>query len=194
MAVARRIALNSFRTLTDPLSGELHVKCGSSRRRGAHKSHSGTRTSSRKSQAGSDDGSGPTAGESAHTSAAHASDRKPCADLAGGDGGGSTCAPNSRKQRGKSVDTDETTLLELRKALQGGRELPMDGRAFLEAVNRQIDVVTYIVLLMRSQDDKLAGRLIEMVLEFGYGRNSRAVASSGAAGPLIDCAPRPIRD
>ena len=88
MTAVLRVGVCTFRTLNDPLSGELHVLSGSSRRSGAREHRNPAKQKSRAPLAGSDDGNGPTDGESAHTSAAHAAGQDPCADSAGTDGTG----------------------------------------------------------------------------------------------------------
>jgi hypothetical protein len=54
-----------------------------------------------------------------------------------------------------------------------GPALPEDGRAFLKALNEQIDVVSLYVLMLRSPDEKLAGRLAEQALKLGYSEDAQ---------------------
>ena len=65
MTAVLRVGVCTFRTLNDPLSGELHVLSGSSRRSGAREHPNPAKQKSRAPLAGSDDGNGPTDGESA---------------------------------------------------------------------------------------------------------------------------------
>ena len=46
------------------------------------------------------------------------------------------------------------------------------------ALNRKIDVVALMNLLLRSPDDKLSGRLLEQVLEMAYEKTERAAEES----------------
>src|SRR5271166_4868662 len=132
MAVALRIGLCTFRTLNDPLSGELHVKSGSSRGRGARRIQNQAKGTSLRSCAGSDDGDGPTDGESAHTSAAHAPGLKSRADPAGTDGSGTKRAP----KEGESKDGERD---QAKKAVK--RELPRDPFEFATQVNEERQLV-----------------------------------------------------
>jgi hypothetical protein len=82
MALAWRIGVCTFRTLNDPLSGELCVQGSARRSKRARGRQNPAEKKPLASCAGSDDGDGPTDGEGAHTSAAHAAGSEPCADSA----------------------------------------------------------------------------------------------------------------
>ncbi|HEY2456692.1 MAG TPA: hypothetical protein VGI13_05280 [Candidatus Acidoferrum sp.] len=79
------------------------------------------------------------------------------------------------------------------RALLGTRRrlLPKNGRAFVRAINRKIDVVDLMVELLRGPDDKLAGRLVEQLLDMAYEKSSRAAESQMTGFVEV---PRPVRD
>jgi hypothetical protein len=64
----------------------------------------------------------------------------------------------SRPADGGGTGGDGGELSNERVTLQGGSELPRDGWEFLEAVNEKIAVVRVMEVLLRSKDEKLAGR------------------------------------
>ena len=68
MAAVLRCGIRTFRTLSGPLSGEVHVSSGFSRAKGARKRGGRANSRSLEPGAGPDDGSGTTAGGSARTS------------------------------------------------------------------------------------------------------------------------------
>jgi hypothetical protein len=167
MSAAFRVGINTFRTLNDPLSGKVCVVGGSPRHRGARKSHHPVRSTSPKSTAGSDDGSGPTAGGSAHTSAAHAAGCEPSADLAGGNGNGTKRAPEKGKEQW-------VPLLEFaEKELRPIEAFPRDSLQFVMAVNEGVQMVGVAKALLAQDDIKVKQRVFEQLMEMAYGRNSR---------------------
>jgi hypothetical protein len=167
MAAAFRVGINTFRTLNDPLSGELCVVGGSPRHRGARKFHHQAKSPSPKSTAGSDDGSGPTAGESAHDSTAHAADCKPCTDSAGGSGNGTKRAPE------KGVEQWVPILEFPEKELRPVEPLPHDGLRFVQAVNEEVQMVGIAKGLLTADDIKVKQRVFEQLMEMAYGKNAR---------------------
>jgi len=167
MGAAFRVGISTFRTLNDPLFGKLCVAGGSPRHRGARKLHHQARSSSLKSTAGSDDGSGPTAGESAHNSTAHAAGREPCADSTGGHGNGTKRAPEKGKEQW-------VPLLEYpEKELRPVEPLPQDALHFVKAVNEEVQMVGIVKELLTKDDIKVKQRVFEQLMEMAYGRNAR---------------------
>ena len=167
MAAAFRVGISTFRTLNDPLFGRLCVAGGLPRHRGARKLHHQAKSSSLRSIAGSDDGGGPTAGGSAHTSTAHAADCKPCADLAGGHGNGTKRAPEKGKEQW-------VPLLEYpEKELRPVEPLPHDGLRFVQAVNEEVQMVGIAKGLLTADDIKVKQRVFEQLMEMAYGKNAR---------------------
>jgi hypothetical protein len=169
MARAFRVGIHTFWTLNGPLSGELCVVGGSLRHRRARKSRLRAKSSSLGSTAGSDDGGEPTAGESAHTSAAHAADRKPCADSAGGDEDGTMRAPI---QGGTPKAEDEKTKGEARAA----RPLPRDAWEFVKEVNEERQLVTVVTGMLDVEvDPRVKQPVVKQLLEMAYPKQGRAV-------------------
>jgi hypothetical protein len=84
------------------------------------------------------------------------------------------------------------SLWDERAQLDGGVPLPEDGVGFVDAVNVNIDLIRLTEILLRGTDERSSKSLLEQLLEMRYGKNARAIAAE--AGPLIDCAPRTIRD
>jgi hypothetical protein len=163
MAVAWRIGVCTFRTLNDPLSGELRVK-GSARRRGARGVQSLAKNKSLASCAGSDDGDGPTDGESAHTSAAHAAGSEPCADSAETNGCVTTRAPKEEKPDGEDNSRQE----------KESRDLPRDGFEFVREVNQEKQLVNVAKGLLDKSDEKVVQKVLQQLLSIAYSRNTKA--------------------
>ncbi len=167
MSAAFRVGIHTFRTLNDPLSGNVCVVGGSPRHRGARKSHHSAKSTSRRSTAGSDDGNGPTAGGSAHTSAAHAAGCEPSADSAGGNGNVTKRAPEKGKEQW-------VPLLEFaEKELRPIEAFPRDALQFVIAVNDGVQMVGVAKALLTADDIKVKQRVFEQLMEMAYGKNSR---------------------
>jgi len=167
MAAAFRVGISTFRTLNDPLSGNVCVVGGSPRHTGARKSRHRAKGSSLKSTAGSDDGSGPTAGGSAHNSTAHAANCKPCADSAGGSGSETKRAPE------KGVEQWVPLLEFPEKELRPVEPLPRDALRFVAAVNEEVQMVGIAKELLTKDDIKVKQRVFEQLMEMAYGKNAR---------------------
>jgi hypothetical protein len=114
--------------------------------------------------AASDDASGSSDAPAAPSAAACA-DREACADAAGIPGG------------------------ELRAAAKLG--LPADAGAFAEEMSRRVDLYAVGQRLLLSDDEKVAQRALERVLEMRYGKGA-AAATEDAPQVQIDL-PRPVR-
>lgn len=163
MAVAWRMGIWTFRTLNDPLSGELRVY-GSARRGGARGVQNRARKKSLASCAGSDDGNGPTGGESAHTSAAHAAGLEPRADSAGVDGSDTTRALKEGEPGGGEGSQAEKKVK---------RELPRDGFEFVQQVNQERQLVDVAQGLLEKPDEKVVQKVLQQLLSIAYTRNAR---------------------
>ena len=205
-AKAETVTLSKFRSL-DSLSGHMRVEGGSRTRRGERRTN---RRASRKSQkeiAGTDAANATAAGESAHTSAAHAASLEADAALANSQAGkaGASPTPKMEKQEkpvsvapaksgggGASDGELIESLWEERSMLDGGEELPTDGAGFVDAVNDHIDLVRTTELLLRGNDEKSSKNLLEMLLEMKYGQNQRSAAAKLEAMPNI--VPQAIRE
>jgi hypothetical protein len=165
MAVTFRVGIHTFRTLHDPLSGELCVVSGSPRHRRARKSRHWAKSASLKSTAGSDDGDGQTAGGSAHTSAARAADREPCADLASGGGDEIMRAPIPSE---KPVAKGEKA----KGAVPSVRPLPRDAWEFVKEVNQETQLVGVVTGMLKPKvDPRVQQPVVRQLLEMAYGKN-----------------------
>ena len=173
MAVALRCGIGTFRTLNDPLSGEMYVRGGYSHAKGARKR--GVRANSRSQEltAGSDDGSGTSAGGSARTSAAPPAARETSGGSADGGGNETGRAPTSEKEQLK--------------------EMPETAWAFTKAVDAGVQVVGVMQALLKSEDEKVQLRAFEMWVEMAFGKH--AGGKEEKLGADIGWSlPRPERD
>jgi hypothetical protein len=164
MAVARTVTMKVFRTM-DRLSGDLRVISGSRRRRGVRPPNHQAIDRSPECQAASDDRSGRTLGLAADSAAGSTGRKKPSADVAKDEAKEAERTPTPGSTGGPP------SLWDQRAELGTGTKLPQDGWAFLKALNERIDVVALYELMLRSPDEKLAGRLVEQALKMGYERN-----------------------
>jgi len=79
-------------------------------------------------------------------------------------------------------------------SLKGGY-LPTDAFAYVEEVNRRVDMVGVTDDLLRSEDEKLKQKVLEQLLELAYGRHSLAAARGNEEElPASWNLPRPRRD
>ena len=164
MPVPKTMTMKNFRT-TDTLSGDVRVIAGSRRPKGVRPPTRRATDRSPKRQAASDDGRGKTRKLAAVSAAASSGRKKPSAEV----------AKAKTKEAARTPDSGTTgeppSLWDLRAELGKGPQLPQDGWAFLQALNERIDVVALYELMLRSTDEKLAGRLIEQALKMGYENN-----------------------
>jgi hypothetical protein len=167
VARALLVGLNTFRTLPDPLSGELCVVGGSLRHRRARKSRHWAKNASQEPTDGFDDGDGPIAGGDASSSDAAAANREPCADLAGGDGEETMRAPmqaanptaGDAKEKGKSGSA---------------RPLPRDAWEFVNEVNQERQIAGVVVgMLEKEVDPRVKQPVVKQLLEMAYPKQGR---------------------
>ena len=164
MATVWRMGVRTFRTLNDPLSGELRVR-GSARRGGARGGQNPAQNKALASHAGSDDGDGPMDGESAHTSAAHAAGPESCADLAESNGSVTMRAPNEGMPGGGEGSPKEK---------KENRDLPRDGFEFVREVNLEKQLVNVAIGLLEKKDEKVVQKVFQQLLSIAYSRNAKA--------------------
>jgi hypothetical protein len=168
MACVRTVTMKEFRGM-DLMSGSLRVYGRSRARRGARPPKGTAIERKQLEQAATDDGSGKFVGGVATSSVTAATTRKPCA-------GAAEQKPEAERATEAKGGGEPSSLWDRRMELGKGPAVPENGRAFLKAVNEQMDVVSLYVLLLRSPDDKLAGRLAEQVLKMGYSENGQGEA------------------
>jgi hypothetical protein len=164
-----RVSLHTFRTFNHPLSGELYVTGGSSRRRGARQGRNPAKETTSMSCAGSDDGDGPTAGGSAHTSAAHATGPDSSADIASTDGAPVKRAPKEGEQWVRRIEYPETELMP-------ARSLAKDGYDFVKEVNMEVQLAAITKERLTSLDEKVSLKILQQLLTIAFGRGSRSRA------------------
>jgi len=173
MPVARTVTMRVFRAM-DTFSGNLRVIIGSRRRRGARPPNRRAIDRAPERQAASDDGCGRTRVVVANSAAASTGRKKPSAEV----------AKDKAKEAERAPDSGTTgeppSLWDQRAELGKGAPLPQDGWSFLKALNERIDVVALYELMLRSTDEKLAGRLIEQALKMGYEQSPMAEEEWGA--------------
>jgi hypothetical protein len=160
----------------EPAAAETQPECGAATDDGSRANGDGVATSDATVPDGETNAgaAGATRAESGDTSQKKTKAGKRGAGGVGGGTGGD----------GGEVSNERVTL-------QGGSELPRDGWEFLEAVNEKIDVVRVMEVLLRSKDEKLAGRLTEQLLEMAYEKSQRVMESEEQ--DIFDV-PRPVRD
>lgn len=203
MAAVQTLTMRNFRRM-DTFSGEVRVIPGSRTRRGVRRQEHRASCNSREGLAGSDAGSGLTAGGSAHTSVAHAAGHKTDADLAEAKvkkrGGTPVKKVEEKKveekkpraKKGSGGDGPVESLWDEKAQLDGGVPLPEDGVGFVDAVNVNIDLIRLAELLLRGTDERSSKSLLEKLLEMRYGKNARGMA--GNTMSAIDYVPQAIRD
>jgi hypothetical protein len=168
MGAVLRCGIHTFRTLNDPLSGEVHVRGGFSRAKGARKRGGRANSRSLEPGAGPDDGSGTTAGGSARTS-----DAPPAAgETSGGsaDGGGNETKRAPKKDE-QYVPYREHTGREL----QPIKALPGSPLEFVKEVNQEVQLVGVMRALLTRDDAKVQERLILKCLDLAYRKESQTV-------------------
>lgn len=184
MGLPVRMTLKGFRENESSMSGVVLVVGPAPRAGGVPASTSQATRESPLGATASDDGRVATAGGDAPSTAA-AAGRETNAEVADSMAKKSTGTPPKK-------DPESTEALwERRMHLKGGPELPKDGWEFLQVLNRKIDVMELMNLLLRSPDEKLSGRLLEQGLEMAYEKTERAAEESETPEWNI---PRPVRD
>jgi hypothetical protein len=173
LAVVLRCGIRTFRTLNDPLSGKVHVRGGSSRRKGARKRDGRAKSRSLEPGAGSDDGSGTTAGGSARTSAAPPAARETSGGPADGGGNETKRAPIREKEQLK--------------------EMPGTAWAFTKAVDEGVQAVGVMQALLKSKDEKVQLRAFELWVELAFGKHAGGKEEESGAD-IGWSLPRPQRD
>jgi hypothetical protein len=186
MGVAFRCGIHTFRTLNGPLSGELHVRGGFSRCRGARKRDGRAKSRSLEPIAGSDDGSGTTAGGSARTSDAPPAVRETSGGSADGGGSETKRAPEKNLQlvvRRKCADAD----------LQPIEALSENGLQFVKAIDARVQMVAVGCALLLDEDARVRQRVFEQLVDLAYGKNSRVVEEERPRKSSWEV-PRALRD
>jgi hypothetical protein len=159
----RSLTMKEFRGM-DLMSGSLRVHGRSRPRRGARPPKGTAIERKQLEPAATDVESGEAVGGDATSSVATARKRKANA-------GAAEQTPEAERATEKKGSGEPPSLWDRRMELGKGPAIPENGRAFLKALNEQIDFVSMYVLLLRSPDDKLAGRLAEQALKMAFSEN-----------------------
>jgi hypothetical protein len=187
MGVVLRCGIRTFRTLSGPLSGEVHVRGGYSRAKGARKRGGQAKSRSLEPGAGPDDGSGTTAGGSARTSAAPPAARETSGGSANGGGNEAKRAPiPGKEQWAPPLACPVSELLPL-------KEMPGTAWAFTKAVDEGVQLVGVMQGLLKSEDEKVQLRAFEMWVEMAFGKHAGGKEEECSAG-IGWSLPRPQRD
>ena len=188
MANTLRVGVGTFRTFYGPLSGTLHVVGGPPRRRRARRRANPANRSSLRTFAGSVDERGPADGESAPPPA-HAAGPESYADPA-----------ESLGQAGERAPVSET----LPPTNEGGpgdppppppvtkRDLPRDPFEFACQVNQEEQLVPTTVGMLRKNDEKVAPKILQQLLNLAYGKTGRTKTLKPRV--YINDLPQPLRD
>lgn len=169
MSVPLVVGILTFRTMTGPLGGEIFVKGKLPRRRGARQRPRQAETASRPSLAGPRDGSGFSDGGSANTSTARSSGRKAGAGPADGLGEQPERAPTLGGD-GPGIPAAEHQ--KRKKPPKPMKEMPGTPWALTKIVNEEEQIVPVIGGLLRSKDDKVRLRMVELLMDTAYAENS----------------------
>jgi len=164
------IGILTFRTMQGLMGGTIYVKGKLPRRKGARYRLRQAEAASQPSLAGPRDISGSPDGASAHTSAARSSDRKTIAGPADGLGEEPKRAPIPGG--GEGPGADEPAVEKPVRPLQPMREMPGTPWALTKAVNEEAQIVPVIGGLLRSPDDKVRLRMVELLMDAAYAENS----------------------
>ena len=187
MAVAFRCGIRTFRTLNGPLSGEVRVSSGYSRAKGARKRGGRANSRSLEPCAGSDDGSGTTAGGSARTSDAPPAARETSGGSADGGGSETKRAPiPGKEQWAPPLASPVSELIPL-------KEMPGTAWAFTKAVDEGVQLVGVMQGLLKSEDEKVRLRAFELWVELAFGKHAGGKDEERGAG-IGWSLPRPDRD
>jgi len=186
MGAVLRCGIGTFRTLNGPLSGEVHVRGGYSRARGARKRGGRAKTRSLEPVAGSDDGSGTTAGGSARTSDAPPAARETSGGSADGGGNETKRAPKKDEQVARRIECAEADL-------QPIEALPESGLQFVKALNARVQMEAVGCALLLDEDARVRQRVFEQLVDLAYGKNSRVVEEERPRKSSWEV-PRAVRD
>jgi len=193
MAAARPVlmTMREFRRMKN-FSGEVRVQPGSRTRKGVRRHRRQASCNSPEGKAGTVARSRAAGGESAHSSAAHATSRFTDTDLAEPKANRVERTPLQTKKKGSKTRSVAAggkggggaveSLWEERSMLDGGDPLPKDGPGFVDSVNDYIDLVRTTELLLRDQDAKSSKSLLELLLEMKYGSDARATLVANQSG------------
>jgi len=166
MGAVLRCGIRTFRTLNGPLSGEVHVSARYSRAKGARKRGGRANSRSPEPGAGSDDGSGATAGGSARTSDAPPAARETSGGSADGGGNETKRAPKKDEQVVLKLECSEAEL-------QPIEALPDGGVQFVKDINARVQMVGVGCALLLDEDVKVRQRVFEQLVEIAYGKHAR---------------------
>jgi len=166
VAHALRVYGGTFRTLLDPLCGEIHLQGGVPRRKRARGVDRRVKTASRPSLAGPSDGSGFAEGGSATTSDARSSGRTTYAGPADGQADEPKRAPIP--DDGGPVEPGNAEATEPVKTPVAMKELPGTLWGLVKAVNEEEQIIPVMGGLLRSPDERTRSRMVEFVVKIGY--------------------------
>jgi len=186
MGAVLRCGIGTFRTLNGPLSGKVHVRGGYSRGVGARKRGGRAKARSLEPGAGSDDGSGTTAGGSARTSDAPPAARETSGGSADGGGNETKRAPKKDEQVARRIECAEADL-------QPIEALPESGLQFVKALNARVQMEAVGCALLLDEDARVRQRVFEQLVDLAYGKNSRVVEEERPRKSSWEV-PRAVRD
>jgi hypothetical protein len=190
MSVPLKTSVQMLWILSEPLCGEIQVVGRLSRRERAREENRRKRGRSRTLPAGPIDGSGTPDGGSAITSDARSSGRTPYAGPAGGQGE----EPKRALHPGGGAPEDPGTgSAAPSRALPPVKEMPGTPWALTAVVNEGAQIVPVIQELLKSDDDKVRLRILEVLLDAAYSKNSGREEAERPARMQWSI-PRPDRD
>jgi len=184
------IGIITFRTMKGPFSGEIFVKGKLPRRRGARQILRQAQTASQPSLAGPRDASGSSDGGSANISTARSSGRTTAAGPADGPGDEPKRAPTPG---GEGPGYSGSHRKRSSKSSQALKEMPGTPWALTKIVNEEEQIVPVIGGLLRSKDDKVRLRMVELLMDAAYAENSGR-EDAGQSAEVEWSIPRPKMD
>jgi len=191
----------------DSLSGELRVVGGSRTRRGVRRQGRRARHltaqagNSRRVEAGTDAACGVAAGGSAHTSNAHAASRGTDAEPAEPKAGQAARTPETDKplpEKARTTGGGGPTVVDPAgekqwkprlwfspEELHEPELLPKDGRSFIEAINRQIQLVGAGTKLLTEEDPRIRQKVWEQLIDIAFGQKGAPVRTEQKRPPKL---------
>ena len=190
MSKPLKMPLSMFWIISNPLCGEIQIVGSLSRRDRAREENRRKRGRSRALPAGPVDGSGTPDGGSAITSDARSSGRTPCAGPAGGQGE----EPKRALHPGGGGPEDPGSTGEApARVLPPVKEMPGTFWGLTVVVNEGEQIVPVIQALLKSEDDKVKLRIVELLLDGAYSENSGREEAE-RPGRMQWSIPRPERE
>jgi len=125
-------------------------------------------------KAASDDARDFPSAAAAHSAVA-GKEREACAEVAKPSEGGSPKSPKKQNRSGEEEMPAKSKEGSGQVDIPPGSEpLPADGPGFVDAMHAHVDLYLACARLVKSEDEKIAQRMVERLLEMSYGKSPAA--------------------